>query len=166
MKNNKIVTAFKALNVFILSLITVIYVHLYIDVGNFDNQIDALSNILDKTDPKVIIIGIVTVVTIISLLIEYFISKFLMVLFFEKHLRFLTVNDAVIPKIITYILNIIMLKTISTNYQQAFSITAILGALLTFILFQRKNKNFLSSLVFALPFILDTLYSAFKVFLR
>ena len=89
-----------------------------------------------------------------------------MVLFFEKHLRFLTVNDAVIPKIITYILNIIMLKTISTNYQQAFSITAILGALLTFILFQRKNKNFLSSLVFALPFILDTLYSAFKVFLR
>lgn len=165
MKKNKSFGIVYQLLMFLACIfITAIFIWLYTKSGALDSELSKLRRITSSLDPKVIVTIVSTALTIISVLVEYIIAKFLLLIFYKKRAHTTELSDVLIPKTIVYILNIVILLLLSLNYEKVFSITSIGGAVLTFFLIEHKNKNIPSSLVFSAPFLIDTLYSGFKVF--
>ncbi len=107
-----------------------------------------------------LIVVITTILTTISLLVQYLIAKFLLMIFapeVKSHLFY-----ALIPKIIIMFINVICMGILQIHSLWLYIFTALIGAVLILFFFQYKKANWKASILFATPFIMDALISLGK----
>ncbi|HHU65140.1 hypothetical protein [Streptococcus sp.] len=123
----------------------------------FKASIQDLEKILGPTtlDIRLFLIIISVVFSVISLLIEYFLSKFLVLLFIQNG----TVSfiDVIISKLVVIIINffaLLLMLPVSSLYQ--FLINA-LGILIMYLLSVKRQGRKVTAILFCLPFMVDIL---------
>ncbi len=107
-----------------------------------------------------IITIITTIITTFSLLIQYIIGKFLLVIFAPDvhcHLFY-----ALIPKTIIIVINIIFVGILQIHNSWLYMFTAFIGSIAVLLFFQYKNKSWKASMLFAAAFIIDPIFSLSK----
>lgn len=93
--------------------------------------------------------------SIISLLVEYFLSKFLVLLFLEAGI--VSLNDVVIAKSVTLVIHLVaLLLKLSPSPLFQFVVNA-LGIVIMYGLSIKRQGNKATALLFCLPFTLDIL---------
>ena len=132
-------------------------------ISGFSGELIDLNKLLDDISHEnlVLIIAIITtILTTISLFIQYIIGKFLLVLFTSNvhgHLFY-----ALFPKIFITVINIICMGLWQIHNLWFYMSTALIGSVLILLFFQYKKGNWKASFLFAAPFIVDPLISLGK----
>nr|WP_277717624.1 hypothetical protein [Priestia flexa]WEZ10400.1 hypothetical protein P5663_21060 [Priestia flexa]WEZ10410.1 hypothetical protein P5663_21005 [Priestia flexa] len=160
----------KLISLSILSLIAYIYLNYYFTFFTIENRItkyseemSALNQLLkDMTQENLIsILVIITIiVTTLSLLVQYLVGIFLLMLFTDKVKSQLFY--ALIPKIIIMSINVIFIVTWQIYDSWLYLTTALVGSILIMFLFQYKKQNWKASILFSIAFILDPVISIVK----
>lgn len=144
-------------------LINFYFISLTIEINGFSEQLKDLDELLDNISHEkiVLIISIVTtVITMISLLVQYIIGKFLLIIFVsnvKSHLFY-----ALIPKILIMIINIVFIGVWQIHNSWLYMFTALMGSIVILLFFQYKKENWKASILFAAAFIIDALISLGK----
>lgn len=152
----------------LISLIFFVFANYYfvtfaIELNGYIVELDDLRAMLEDISYETmfnLIAVITTVLTTISLLVQYIIGKFLLIIFVPEIKSRLFY--ALIPKILITFVNIIFMGFLHIHSLWLYMVTALLGTILILIFFQYKNKSWKASILFASPFILDAVFSLVK----
>jgi hypothetical protein len=152
----------------LISLILFVFVNYYfvtfaIDINGYIIELEELEALLEDISYENMILTIAiitTVITTISLLVQYIIGKFLLIIFIPEVKSKLFY--ALIPKILIMIINIIFMGILHIHSSWLYMFTALLGAVLIMFFFQYKKENWKASILFAAPFTIDALFSLGK----
>lgn len=162
MKNKTIVISLLLLIIY--ALVSTLFIFMYIPVSDFNKYIVSLNKVLTNlSDLQINMLVSVTlsVISIVSFLIQYVIVKFLFTIFSIKEKAYM--YFALIPKLIFISLNIIFLLVFSIKEAWIFSFSALIATIFIFIYFYYKNKKIFPSILFVAPFIIDASISLIKM---
>ncbi|MBY8911989.1 hypothetical protein KY305_04345 [Bacillus sp. YC2] len=161
MEKHARLTSFVSLIVYVF--LNFYFISLVIEMNGFSEELKDLHNLLDNFSHRklVLIISVVTtVITMISLLVQYIIGKFLLIIFasnVKSHLFY-----ALIPKILIMIINIIFIGIWQIHNSWFYLFTALMGSIVILLFFHYKKENWKASILFAASFIIDALFSLGK----
>jgi hypothetical protein len=160
----------KLISLSILTLITYIYLNYYFaffmienEITKYSEELSSLRQLLEDVAQEnlILILVIITIIiTTISLLIQYIIGKFLLMLFtldVNSHLF-----HVLIPKIFIMIINLLFIMIWEIYDSWFYLTTALIGSILIMLFFQYNKKNWKASILFSVVFILDPLFSIVK----
>ncbi|MGX9290255.1 hypothetical protein ACSLGF_03335 [Bacillus sp. A015] len=155
------ITSLISLVIFILA--NYYFVTFAIELNGYISKLDDLKALLEDISYETmlnLIVVITTTLTTISLLVQYLIGKFLLMIFapeVKSHLFY-----ALIPKILIMFINVICMGILQVHSLWLYIFTALIGSILILIFFQYKKANWKASILFAAPFIIDALISLGK----
>ncbi|MDF2004119.1 hypothetical protein P2Q02_15855 [Bacillus pumilus] len=155
------ITSLISLVIFIMA--NYYFVTFAIELNGYISQLDDLRAMLEDMSYETmlnLIVVITTILTTISLLVQYLIAKFLLIIFAPEvkgHLFY-----ALIPKIIIMFINVICMGILQIQSLWLYLFTALIGAALILFFFQYKKANWKASILFAAPFIIDAFISLGK----
>ncbi|MER3124075.1 hypothetical protein ABQG68_01570 [Bacillus pumilus] len=155
------ITSLISLVIFILA--NYYFVTFAIELNGYISKLDDLRALLEDMSYETmlnLIVVITTILTTISLLVQYLIAKFLLMLFapeVKSHLFY-----ALIPKIIIMFINVICMGILQIHSLWLYIFTALIGAVLILFFFQYKKANWKAAILFAAPFMIDALISLGK----
>lgn len=161
MEKHTRLTSFISLIVYVL--LNYYFVSFAIQINGVSEELNGLHKLLDNISHENIIMTIAiitTITTTISLLIQYIIGKFLLILFVSNikgHLFYV-----LIPKIFIMIINMIFIGVGQVHDSWLYMSTALIGSIIILLFFQYKKENWKASILFALAFIMDALFSLGK----
>ncbi|AMM90673.1 membrane protein [Bacillus pumilus] len=152
----------------LISLIIFIFANYYfvtfaIELNGYISILDDLKALLEDISYETmlnLIVVITTTLTTISLLVQYLIGKFLLMIFAPEVKSKLFY--ALIPKILIMFINVICMGILQINNLLLYMLTALIGSVLILLFFQYKKENWKASILFATPFIIDALISLGK----
>ncbi|MBW4854128.1 hypothetical protein MH138_01360 [Bacillus safensis] len=152
----------------LISLVIFIFANYYfvtfaIELNGYISKLDDLKALLEDISYETmlnLIVVITTTLTTISLLVQYLIGKFLLMIFAPEVKSKLFY--ALIPKILIMFINVICMGILQINNLWLYMFTALIGAVLILLFFQYKKENWKASILFAAPFIIDALISLGK----
>ncbi|MED1747254.1 MULTISPECIES: hypothetical protein [Bacillus] len=155
------ITSLISLVIFILA--NYYFVTFAIELNGYISKLGDLRALLEDISYDTmlnLIVVITTTLTTISLLVQYLIGKFLLMIFapeVKSHLFY-----ALIPKILIMFVNVICMGILQVHSLWMYIFTALIGSILILIFFQYKKANWKASILFAAPFIIDALISLGK----
>ncbi|HEL1218377.1 hypothetical protein [Streptococcus equi] len=133
------------------------YVFILVDGGFLKNSVQELEALLGQTSLaiKLFLMVISIAFSVISLLVEYFLSKFLVLLFIEAGI--VSLNDVLTAKSVTLVIHLsALLLKLSPSPLFQFVVNA-LGIVIMYGLSIKRQGNKATALLFCLPFTLDIL---------
>lgn len=152
----------------LISLVIFIFANYYfvtfaIELNGYISKLDDLKALLEDISYETmmnLIAVITTTLTTISLLVQYLIGKFLLMIFAPEVKSKLFY--ALIPKILIMFINVICMGILQINNLLLYMLTALIGSVLILLFFQYKKENWKASILFAALFIIDALTSLGK----
>lgn len=130
-------------------------------IAGFSDEFAEVKKLLADGDSlRQIITTIAAIVTTVSVLVQYIIGKFLLVVFVpgtKTHLYY-----ALMPKLLVLMVNIIFIGVFNIQNTWLYLSTALIGALLIMFFIQYKRNNWKATILFSLVFLLDSVFSLGK----
>lgn len=135
-----------------------IFVLLFINSGNVDQQISELDNVseLFTIDIKYIVVLISVFGTTLATLLEYIIASFLITLFIDDGKS--NFGDVYFAKSVSLSISIFIFTLLTTNATLV-SYLSFISVVIIFLSNYLRYRNIKLSTIFSLPFLVNVLYS-------
>lgn len=153
MLRNKL--AINLMSFLVYSILTFLFAYAILNAGFLEEQLNELKKVFEGETGFNIILFIITILSLLAIIVEYMISKFLVFMFFPniKNIFYLVT----IPKIIISILNISIINFFVIDSLVVFHITAFLGSIIIMGFHYHVNKSKSAAIIFSIPFLLDSM---------
>lgn len=146
--------------IFILYIIfSGIFIYNFLKYG-MQAEMKDISKLITNISPEILLTIISLIITVIGLLVEYVIAKFLLLIFVPSiKPNFIYVIS---PKLIAILLNTILITLFNVDTKVIFLTITLLGSLGIFFIFFSKKKSLMATILFSAPFILDAAIALIK----
>lgn len=143
--------------------LTYYFISFTVELNTQTLKLDDLLDLLEEVShDKVLLLitSLITLLTIFSTLIQYLISKFLLIIFSNKVK--VRIYYALLPKSLILVLNILFMGLFGITNSWLYVFTAFVGSIFIYLFFQYKKENWKAALIFSSVFLLDSIVSIGK----
>jgi hypothetical protein len=159
LKNKKFVNSIYMGLFFVLS---VVFSMMIFRRSELSSQVNQLKEVLSNNINVIVLLSVIAGIGIsVLFLVEYYIGKLLLYLFFKDVKP--DFMPYVLPKILVLSVNLSLLSAFNIYNTIVFSILAVIAGILAMTFHYTKSNKIIASLLFTSPLLLDSLLSLAKV---